>query len=108
MSADNCVCLLKTIDWFKFENESSSTNCLPNGITAYRVAHIQGFDSYQYIKETELHNLGVWMKNNFGKSKIFYNEDEAMNFAIELHKSVGWTEHGILGLDASEYNFPGY
>lgn len=108
MSADNGVYILKTLDWFKEESANTQVNCLPDGIIAYRVAHVQAADHFYYIEETELHNLGVWMKSGFKMSPVFYDEQEAMDYAINLHKNIGWTEYGINGIDASKYNFPGY
>ena len=107
MSSDNGVYILKTLDGFKCENEFTQINCLPEGIVAYRVAHVQAADNFYYLEEGELHNLGHWMDTSFKNSPIFYDEQEAMNYAVALHKKIGWTEYGISGIDASKYNFPG-
>jgi hypothetical protein len=107
MSNDNGVYLLKTTDWFKKQAEEKQVDCLPDGIIAYRVAHVEGGDNFYYIEQAEVHNLGIWMLNWFDKSPVFYSEKEAMDYAIRTHKNIGVTERGIIGIDASKYNFPG-
>jgi len=108
MSSDNGVYILKTLDWFKEEDVGVQVNCLPDGIIAYRVAHVQAADEFYYIEESQIHNLGNWMEHNFKLSPVLYNEQEAMDYAVQLHKNIGWTEYGISGIDASNYNFPGF
>lgn len=107
MSADNCIAILKTTDNFKVENEYALTNTFGKGIIAYRVAHIQAVDDFEYCVENELHNLGYWMYANFHWKEVVYSYEEAVSLADKYYKIVGYTEYGIVNIDASKYNFPG-
>lgn len=108
MSADNCIVILKTTDKFKKENKYTSTNTFGKGIIAYRVAHIQAMDNFDWYAENEIHNLGYWMQCEFGDSAPLYDPDEAYKIAHKLLNSIPYVEYGIVELDASKYNFPGY
>jgi|GEM_PF-5369941 len=107
MSADNGVYILKTTDKFKRINENSLENLFGKDITAYRVAHAQAVDNFDWYKENEIHNLGKWMYDVFGKSPVFYDEKEAREYAFKKHDEYDYTEYGVCDIDAGEYNFPG-
>ena len=107
MSADNCIYILKTTDKFKQENAYTQSNTFGKGITAYRVAHIQAVGNFYYYVENKIHNLGCWMQSSFNNSEIFYTKEAAYKKAGELYDSIPYVEYGIVGLDASKYNFPG-
>lgn len=107
MSSDNCIAILKTTDKFKVENEYTLTNTFGKGITAYRVAHICAMDNFEYYIENELHNLGYWMYANFPWKEVVYSYEDAISLADKYCKIVGYTEYGIVNIDASKYNFPG-
>lgn len=107
MSADNCIAILKTTDKFIKENEYTLTNTFGKGVNAYRVAHIQAVDNFQYYIENEIHNLGAYLRSEFGKAQPVYDPDEAFKIAHKLLDSVHYVEYGIIELDASKYNFPG-
>lgn len=106
MSADNCVAILKTTDKFKVEG-NIHYNTFGEGITAYRVAHIQAMDNFDWYVANEIHNLGAWMQSEFGKSEIFYTKQEAYKKAGNMLDSIDYVEYGIVDINASEYNFPG-
>ena len=108
MSSDNCIAILKTTDKFEIVGPGHLKNTFGEGIIAYRVAHIQGHDNYDWYKDKEIHNLGFWFNMLFKKSEVFYSESKAFEKAIELSKDVDYTEYGVLELDALEYNFPGH
>jgi hypothetical protein len=107
MSADNGVYILETKDKFKRIGENSWKNMFGKDIVAYRVAHAVSIDNFEWYKENELHNLGLWMNEMFGESPIFYNKEEARKYAFKKHDDLGYTEYGVCDIDASEYNFPG-
>ena len=108
MSADNCIAILQTTDKFEVIDINYKKNMFREGITAYRVAHIQDHDNYAWYKENEIHNLGCWFNDLFKNSKVFYSSQEASEKAIELLKEIEYTEYGIINIDASDYNFPGH
>ena len=108
MSSDNCIAILVTTDKFKKVSEHCIENTFGKGITAYRVAHAQAIDSFDYLKYNELHNLGAWLQSTFPDNVVVYSKEEAHNLAVKYLDIVGYTEYGILEIDASEYNFPGY
>lgn len=107
MSADNCIAILKTTDNFIKENEYTLVNTFGKGIIAYRVAHIQAVDNFQYYLENEIHNLGAYLQSEFGNSEVFYSKEKAYHKAGEILDSIYYVEYGIIDLDASKYNFPG-
>ena len=111
MSADNCIAILKTTDKFQVMDVNYKKNMFGEGIIAYRVAHIQAHDNFDWYKENEVHNLGCWFALVFKHSTVFYDRVEAFNEAKTLQENVlvdyGILEYGIVELDASEYNFPG-
>lgn len=107
MSADNCICILKTTDNFKQESAYTLSNTFGKGITAYRVAHVQAVDNFDYYVENEIHNLGAWMQTTFNVCIPLYNRDEAYVLAHKLLDSLHYVEYGIVEIDASKYNFPG-
>ena len=107
MSADNCIAILKTTDKFIKENEYTLVNTFGKGVTAYRVAHIQAVDNFDWYIENEIHNLGTWMLCGFGNVQPVYHQDEAFEIAHKLLDSIHYVEYGIVELDASKYNFPG-
>lgn len=107
MSADNCIAILKTTDNFIQENENTFTNTFGKGIIAYRVAHIQAADNFNYYVENEIHNLGYWMQSEFKNIAPLYDYDEAFKIANKLLDGISYVEYGIVEIDASKYNFPG-
>ena len=84
MSADNCIAILKTTDKFEVIDVNYKKNMFGKGITAYRVAHIQGHRTYEWYKENEIHNLGCWFNDLFKNSKVFYSEEKAYEMAQGL------------------------
>ena len=106
MSSDNGIYILKTTDKCKKIDDDLFEN-IDEGITAYRVSHAQGIDSFDWYEEFEPYNTGKYMWDIFGDSEIYYNSDDAMNKALEIMREVKYTEYGIRELDASIYSFPG-
>ena len=120
MSADNGIYILVTRDSMKLEQQErifedngepfvyESLTSVEGGIDAYRVAHAQAIDNFDYYEETEPHNLGAYMKQVWGKSPVFYDADEAWAYAGEIYGEYEWTEYGIQLIDATRYSFYGY
>lgn len=107
MSADNCIAILETTDKFKVVNKSMKKNMFKKGIRAWRVAHIQAVDNYDWYVKNEIHNLGCWLNDLFGGSEVFYDRDKAVTTAYQLDADTIYTEYGVVNIDASDYNFPG-
>ena len=107
MSADNCICILKTTDKFKVENKYTLCSTFGKGITAYRVVECQAVDNFQYFVENEPHNIGYWMYSTFGSITPSYDYNTAREIANILLNQCNYVEYGIVEIDATEYNFPG-
>ena len=108
MSADNGIYILHTKDKFKKTGDCYYENMWDKRIDAYRVAHTQAVDSFEWYIEHEIHNLGEWMSGVFGGSPIFYDLNEARDYAYRLAEKYEFLEYGVGGVvDASDYNFPG-
>jgi hypothetical protein len=108
MSADNAIVILWTKDTFKKINDSYYQNMFDNKIDAYRVAHAQAIDNFDWYIENEPHNIGFWLNSVFSDSPVFYDKNAALDFAAIMLKQYEYVEYGIVDLDASNYNFPGY
>lgn len=106
MSADNAIVILKTTDKFRVYG-NTLYNMFGEELPAYRVAHIQAVDNFDYYVENEIHNLGYWMYYTFGKETPVYVYDTALKIAHKLLDSADYVEYGIVEIDASKYNFPG-
>lgn len=107
MSADNCICILKTTDKFKVENKYTLCSTFGEGIAAYRVVECQAVDNFQYFVENEPHNIGYWMYYTFGDISPSYDYNTAREIAKILLDRCHYVEYGIVEIDASKYNFPG-
>lgn len=109
MSADNGIYILKTLDHFKKEGYSQVNVIDEGGRVAYRVAHAQAIDNVDYYcKEENRHNLGWYLDAIWGKSPVFYDENEAWDYARQMSKNFTYLEYGLDEIDLSEINFPGY
>ena len=104
MSADNGIYILKTTDMMKHE-EPWSRNVGP--IAAYRVAHAQAIDNFDYYKYNQHYNFGAYLLSVWRDSKVFYDEGEAYKVAQEMSKDFYILEYGISEIDASGYCFYG-
>ena len=107
MSSDNCIAILITTDYFKIDNNIYFRCTDDKDIIAYRVAHIQGHRDFDFYREKEIHNLGWWMACNFNKGRVLYSKYEAVVAAQNLNNKIGYTEYGVVELNASSFNFPG-
>ena len=106
MSADNGIYILKTTDGYRKENHTW-VNTFGDGITAYRVAHAQAIENFDYYRDHETHNLGWWMDIVWGKSEVYYDESEAFKAGAALLNEYSFVEYGMVLIDASDFNFPG-
>lgn len=110
MSADNCIAILHTKERFKATNFDENgvvfgwTNMFDNKIDAWRVTHTQGIDNFDWYESNQLYMLGYYMHEVWGKSKIFYDEAEARKYARELEDKIGYTEYGLVYIDATKYD----
>lgn len=104
MSADNGIYILKTTRSRKYEG-IASVKCEPYPV--YRVAYANAIDNFDYYKNNYPYNLGAYMKDVWGDSLVYINENTAVIAANEKLKQVGYTEYGIQHIDASDMVFYG-
>lgn len=114
MSADNTVIILHTKEQFVAEgiNADGTPYCWKNlfekRIDAYRVAHVQGFDNFDWYKENQLYMVGHYLIEIFGHSKIFYDYEEARTEAEKIYDSKEYVEYGISFVDATEFDLSSF
>ena len=106
MSADNGIYILVTKDTHKKTNPHTWTNTFGEGVTAYRVAHAQAIDNLRWYEQNQPYNVGYFLSSVFGDSTPVYTLEEANKIALELEKTVGYTEYGICTISRIEYAFP--
>lgn len=106
MSADNGIYILVTKDSHKYVGGGCYENCLPDGITAYRVAEAGAIDNLEYYEKNQPYNVGYYLHLVWGKSRVFYSLEEAMEYAVSLEKQITYTEYGISVIDRQQYRFP--
>lgn len=109
MSADNCIAILHTKERFKitdyYEGQPSAwANLFDNPIDVWRVVHTQGIDNFDWYEQNQLYMLGKYMVDVWGKSPVFYDENEALKYADELEAKVKFTEYGQIFIDGTKYD----
>lgn len=104
MSADNGIYVLKTTRNRKQEG-AASVQCEPYPV--YRVGYANAIDNFDYYKTNHPYNVGAYMKDVWGGSDVYTDEDQAVVAANKLLKQVGYTEYGISHIDASDMVFYG-
>lgn len=108
MSADNGIYILKTMDNWKIlieEDGLVSTRLVKEPILAFRVAHAQAIDNFEWYEKNQLYKLGKYMEETWGNSPVFYNEDEANAWAKGIERRIRYTEYGIKVIDGTKYSF---
>jgi len=105
MSADNGIYILKTTDRWKRREDSPCWDRVDGGVTAYRVAHAQAIDNFSYYEKHDRMYLGAYMLDIWGKSKVFYNLQDALMEANRMANDIDILEYGISTIDASNYHF---
>lgn len=93
MSADNGIYILRTKD--------------ENNVYEYRVAHLGAIENLYYSDQT---GDEVYMWLFFRKSPLFYDRDQAIDYARKLEKEIldddfGVIEYGIVLLEINK-QFP--
>lgn len=98
MSADNGIYILRTPMW-PIKKGIFYQNI--HGSFEYRVAHCQAIENIDYSD--------LYMPLLFGKSKVFYKEDEAFEEASRMEKEILENdcvlEYGICQIERGKY-FP--
>lgn len=107
MSSDNCIGILITADHFIEQSPGLFKNLFDEPVRAFRVAHVQAPDNFDYLKENRLHELGCWMRDHFEDSPVFFDSAGAGQYAFDLMKEHPVLEYGIVHFVATEFNFPG-
>lgn len=104
MSADNGIYILKTKRTRRLEGNAwvkAPTHFV------YRVAHVQAFDNFDWLKENQPYNLGAYMADVWGKSEIYPEEMAAFHAADALYQSIDYVEYGVSEIDATNMIFYG-
>lgn len=83
----------------------SEHNTFGEGVDAYRVAHAQGIDNFDWYEQNQSYMLGKYMWDIWAGSKVFYDLAEARAEAWRIHDEHGWTEYGVGVVDATKYSF---
>lgn len=110
MSADNCIAILHTKEQFKISRVDDDgtpwgwVNLFEDRADVWRVAHTQAIDNFDWYEQNQLYMLGKYMIDVWGKSPVFYDEKEALNYANELEAKVRFTEYGIVSIDRPNYD----
>lgn len=104
MSADNGVYILKTKRTALEKPQGHWTNGIDN--TVYRVAVTSAIDNLDYYRNNKIYNLGAYMREVWGNSKVHDNEQDAVMQAYATSKE-NHTEYGVVFIDMSEYVFYG-
>lgn len=107
MSADNCIAVLATTSSFRRPNKHSYENLFEKTIVHYRVAHTQAIESYEWYRENQPYNVGAYMKETWLDWPVYTSHEAAMEAAQKKLREVGFTEYGIVSIDAREYRFYG-
>jgi hypothetical protein len=92
MSADNGVYILSTIRHRKQEGHNW-VKCDP--YIVYRVSYVQTVDTFQWYKENENYNLGAYMKDTWGTSKVYIDKLEAVVAAHKIADTLVGLEYGV-------------
>ena len=103
MSADNTIVIIETKRTALENPKGVWTNRVPN--TVFRVAHVQAFDNFDYYKKEQPYNLGAYLYVTFCKSPVFTKVSDALEYAQQLEKEIGYVEYGIQNFDLTEYVF---
>lgn len=105
MSADNAIVVLGTKRTF-IKDGAIHHNHQPEH-KVYRVAYVFAW-SLDYFKEKQLYNVGAYLLDIFGKSKVFLDKQEALDYAHSLEKSIGYVEYGVNVVDTEMYFYKEY
>lgn len=105
MSADNGIYILVT----------KRTRTQENGVIindgkehlVYRVAHVQAIDNLGWYKENQSYNLGAYMKDVWGESKVYPTRAAAMEKAVEMSNDYEILEYGIQIIELKDMIFYG-
>lgn len=104
MSADNGIYILKTTRSRKQEG-IAIVQCASYPV--YRIAHVQAIDNMSYYKEHQPYNLGAYMVDAWGKSKVYTDKGEAVLAAHELADTIEVLEYGVSIIDMQDMVFYG-
>jgi len=113
MSADNGIYILETRDSHRVEIYTNmfgddvhcEVNTFGEGVVAWRVAHAQAIDNLDWYENNQAYMVGKYLHDVWGKSKVFYDYDEAHAEAVRKEaEDVAWTEYGICLIRRPEYS----
>ena len=108
MSADNGIYILITTDMHKKTSDHSTENTFGKGILAYRVAHCQGIDNIDWYEEHQPYNVGACLNDYFGNAPVFYDKEQAREYALLLMENYSYLEYGLSTINRVQYSFYGF
>jgi hypothetical protein len=73
----------------------------------YRVAHTQAIDNLNSYQQNEPRNLGAYMVDVWGQSKVYMTPEAAMQKAVELANECEVLEYGIQVIEMNDMIFYG-
>jgi hypothetical protein len=88
---------------------SSDNGCYVRGYKdgTFRVAYAMGIDSIDYYEDLgDADCMKAIEVLIFGRSPVFTNEDEAVEYAFKLHDEYGYTEYGVTQLYQCSFDYP--
>lgn len=107
MSADNCIAVISTTSSFRRPDENSYVNLCEGTQVHYRVAHAQAIENFDWYKEKQPYNVGAYIKGVWPDWPVYTTKEAAKAAAREMEDEVGYTEYGIIWIDATEYHYMG-
>lgn len=105
MSADNTIVILATNRTFKEQDKYTWITHQPLH-KVYRVANVKAWDDFEWYKENQPYNAGAYLLENFRCSAVFLDYKDALKYAEDMLKAVGYVEYGIQ-VEDTDYFFIG-
>jgi len=106
MSADNGIYILHTKDRY-MKTGRGMWKTIEGGVNAWRIAHVQAIDNFDWYRTQEPHNLGHYMAEVWKNSPVFYKKEQAIRAAHKLAGEYNHLEYGVQFVEAAKFNFPG-
>lgn len=96
MSADNGVYVLGTVRDRRQEGRATVT-CKPYKV--YRIAHAQAIDNFEYYQHDQTYNLGCYMQEIWGQSKVYTTKEDALKEAHNVARLIENLEYGVVVIE---------
>lgn len=96
MSSDNGIYVLGTIRDRRMEGRATIA-CKPYKV--YRIAHASAIDNFDHYQHNQTYNLGCYMQEVWGQSKVYMTKEEALEEAHKVAKLVETLEYGVVVIE---------